>query len=98
MGITQTNFMIRGDGQKRAIDYIGKAEDLENEVAHILQDPDLKMEWHSGPGAGQMFKDEFRLEVDDLPPDTQRMLCELYKDDFCCFGFDFPEDCDTTCE
>lgn len=97
--LTQANFMVGDDAEKLAIDYIGSADHIEEELRYFLQDPHLKTERLSGPPRYYNYEDssasqsQFRIKESDIPQRTKEQLCKIYADDYCCFGFEFPAAC-----
>lgn len=101
--LTQTNFMIDKNGNKLPIDYIGDMTNLLPEMRHILQDPELEIENNSGPEDKNTYyryskdRKDSVVKIEDIPERTMKKLCQVYKDDFCCFGYEIPSVCDIAC-
>jgi hypothetical protein len=83
--LTQTHFMIDQSGSKYPLDYIGDASDMLREEQFILQDTHLQLEHHSGPTG--LDAPNCRIEKTDLPVGLQQLICRVYIDDYCCYGF-----------
>jgi len=87
---SQTQFMLDDQGKKLSMDYIGQLTDLQDEVAFILGAPNLTLEFRHGPTHAN---ETLLLHEIDLPVEIQQAVCRVYRDDYCCFGFDWPEAC-----
>jgi len=89
--LTQTHFMIDPKGNKYPIDYIGNFSKFDKEIELILQEKKPFVEHFSGP-----FETHFKhcsFDRARVTPKLTKTICEVYLDDYCCFGFAFPEEC-----
>jgi len=89
--LTQTHFMIDSIGGKYPLDYIGGVSDMLREEQFILQDTRLQLDHKSGPL--DLGAPNCHIEKTDLPLDLQKTICRIFIDDYCCYGFAFPEAC-----
>lgn len=97
--LPQIHFMIDKDKTKFPLDYVGNASNMAKELAFILDDPQLLKpgaipELH-GPIHDDSSNNKFRLRRKSLTPKVLEIICRMYHDDYCCFGFEFPEECKT---
>jgi hypothetical protein len=88
--LSQVQFMLDDEGNKLPMDYIGQLTNLQDEMAFVLGAPHLTLEVRHGPTDEQEMRG---LRETDLSVEMQRAVCRLYRDDYCCFGFDWPEVC-----
>jgi hypothetical protein len=89
--LTQTHFMIDAKGEKFPLDYIGQFKDLLREEKYLMKDENLELVYNSGPYDSN--QPGCRIDKTKLSVDIQRSICRAFQDDYCCFGFDFPEAC-----
>jgi len=87
---SQVQFLLDDEGNKLPMDYIGQLTNLQDEMAFVLGAPHLTLEVRHGPTDEQEMRG---LRETDLSVEMQRAVCRLYRDDYCCFGFDWPEAC-----
>lgn len=90
--IPQAAFLADAKGQKLSMDYIGRTESLQEELAFVLQLPNVSVGERHGPEAQDTPM--FRIDRRALPADIVRKVCRIYRDDYCCFGFRFPPECE----
>merc|ERR1712032_726873 len=95
----QYQFLIDSRGEKIDLDYIGMADNLEEELKFIFRYPGLTVDSQaSGPRhvkapskyAGFQI---YRIDVDSLPDWAVQRVCSRYVVDYCCLGFEFPTAC-----
>ncbi|CAK0829338.1 unnamed protein product [Prorocentrum cordatum] len=92
--LPQTQFMVDSSGVKFQLDYIGLADDLDDELSFIMRMPEVHVPFLSGPDDYKIsFSELFRVNTTTLPDDVVRMVCDGYSVDYCCFGFSFPKPC-----
>ena len=95
----QMSFLTWRDGSHVELDYIGQ---MDGDIKHEFQwtfDTDVPMT--DSTGHSLLDTDRFRIDPDELPEDLIVKVCTVYKIDYCCFGYDFPNACKTagfTCD
>ncbi|CAK0846075.1 unnamed protein product [Prorocentrum cordatum] len=92
--LPQTQFMVDSSGAKFQLDYIGLADDLDDELSFSMRIPEVRVPFLSGPDDYNIsFSELFRVNTTTLPEDVVRMVCDGYLVDYCCLGFSFPKPC-----
>merc|ERR1712232_979235 len=85
----QTHFMTTPRGNKFNLDYIGRVENLADELRFLTGMKNLSVDVLHGPSKrDKPWLDNYaRLKPDDLPSAITQQICQHYFDDFCCYGY-----------
>merc|ERR1712183_204526 len=91
---SQASFLADTRGSKFNLDYIGNLNNLEQEVKYIYDLENVNLEHFHGP-----FTDTplFRIPRETLPFDLLQTVCDIYRDDYCCFNLAPPASCQISC-
>eukprot|EP00440_Ansanella_granifera_P036497 gb/GFBE01039598.1/.p1 GENE.gb/GFBE01039598.1/~~gb/GFBE01039598.1/.p1 ORF type:complete len:305 (+),score=19.88 gb/GFBE01039598.1/:1-915(+) len=89
----QMSFLVDVNGTKLPLDYIGEAGHVRQELSFIFGVQLDRIPFLSGPTKTTTAADNFRIKRDQLTDDLLLLICDLYRVDFCCLGFEFPDVC-----
>jgi hypothetical protein len=91
--LPQLGFLSLADGSKIPLDYIGTVGAGMEDEFHFIFDTQAPL---VSVGAGDMQDtDYFRIKPAQLPSHVILQVCDYYYVDYCCFGYDFPDECKT---
>eukprot|EP00404_Azadinium_spinosum_P035024 CAMPEP_0180650290 /NCGR_PEP_ID=MMETSP1037_2-20121125/52134_1 /TAXON_ID=632150 /ORGANISM="Azadinium spinosum, Strain 3D9" /LENGTH=188 /DNA_ID=CAMNT_0022675585 /DNA_START=45 /DNA_END=608 /DNA_ORIENTATION=+ len=87
--VSQAALLAEMGGAKFPMDYLGRFDNIETELGFVFRIPNrVHLNVHHGP-----TDPLFRIKKTLLTEEVTQLICKYYIDDYCCFGFAFPEPC-----